>query len=149
VNRACCGIPTALGWLCAFLLSGCAALPTDKSQSGEGEIVVAGMVIRNELAYTVTDVMIEVPKTGAFAGCGNILPRSACSTTFEQIGYRGNPMVVSWREHGQPQRMDEFVLPVPDAALPGDTFVVEVRVFAPGQAGAQLVETDPEEVRNR
>lgn len=141
--------PLALYCLCLALLSGCAAAPAGSSESGEGGIFVAGMMIRNELAYPVTDVMINVPATGAFAGCGNISPRSACSTTFEQVDYRRNPLVVSWKEHGQPQRTDEFIPRVPATAVPGDSFLVEVVVFAPGQAGAHLVETDRAGLRNR
>ena len=132
-------------WVC--LLAGCAAIHEEQSRDPPGEYVIAGMVIRNDLAYPVSDVMIEVPATGAFAGCGNIMPRTACSTTFESIDYRRNALKVSWKEYGQPQQTDEFILRVPDTARPGDAFVVEVSVFAPGQAGARLVESDPAALR--
>jgi hypothetical protein len=93
--------------------------------------------------------MIDVPATGTFAGCGNILPRSACSTTFQQIDYRGNALVVSWREYGELRSTDEFVIEVPDSAVAGDAFSVEVIVFAPGQAGARLAAPGAVEIRNR
>lgn len=133
--------------LWAWLFAGCAATPGDQSQEPQIEYVIAGMVIRNELAYPVTDVMIEVPATGAFAGCGNIMPGTACSTTFERIDYRRNALVVSWKERGQPHQTDEFILQIPEAARPGDAFLVEVSVFAPGQAGARLVESTPAALR--
>ena len=107
-------------------------------------ISITGVVIRNELPYAVTDVMIEVPATGAFAGCGNILPRTACSNAFQQVDYRANPMVIRWSEHGQPQQTGEFTVQRPNGAVPGSEFVVEVIVFAPGQAGARLTEASAE-----
>jgi hypothetical protein len=101
------------------------------------------------LPYPVTDVMIEVPATGAFAGCGNILPRSACSNAFQQVDYRANSVVIRWSEHGQSQQTDEFTVQRPDSAVPGSEFVVEVIVFAPGQAGARLSDAKPEQLRSR
>jgi len=133
--------------LWSWLFAGCAAAPEDQSSEPLGEYVIAGMVIRNELAYPVTDVMIEVPVTGAFAGCGNIMPRTACSTTFERIDYQRNALVISWKEYGQPQQTGEFNLRIPNTAQPGDAFLVEVSVFAPGQAGARLIESDPAALR--
>ena len=122
------------------LLAACASAPAVKEPRYEGgEIVVRGMVIRNELAYPVTQVMITVPVTGAFAGCGNILPRTECSTTFQGVDYRGNPMVVSWREYGAVKQTDEFVVKPPEAPNPGGLLMLEVVVFAPGQAGARLI----------
>ena len=145
VRRAPRWVAFCVSW--PWLLAGCAAVPADQSQRPQGEYVIAGMVIRNGLAYPVTDVMIEVPATGAFAGCGNIMPRTSCSTTFERIDYRRNALVVSWKEHGQPHQTDEFILRVPDTARPGDEFLVEVSVFAPGRAGASLIESDPAALR--
>lgn len=137
-----------LGGLCA-LVSGCASAPADQRQAASQAISIAGVVIRNELPYPVTDVMIEVPATGAFAGCGNILPRTACSNAFQQVEYRANPIVIRWSEHGQPQQTDEFTVQWPDSAVPGSEFVVEVIVFAPGQAGARLADANPEQLRSR
>jgi len=122
-----------------LLLPACASAPPGGDRQQSQELGVKGMVIRNELAYPVTQVMINVPATGAFAGCGNILPRSECSTTFQRIGYRGNPLVVSWREYGAAHQTDEFVVEPPAVQEPGQELVLEVVVFAPGQAGARLV----------
>jgi hypothetical protein len=135
--------------LTAAGLPGCASGPAATAPSGAPGIAIEGLVIRNDLAYSVTDVMIDVPATGAFAGCGNILARSECRTTFQQIDYRGNGLVVSWKEHGQPQKTDEFVVRPPTDASPGDAFMVEVVVFAPGQAGARLVDVNAGKIRSR
>jgi hypothetical protein len=137
-----------LGGLCALIFA-CASAPADKRQSLNPPIVISGVVIRNELPYPVTDVMIEIPATGAFAGCGNILPRTACSNAFQRVDYRANSMVIRWREHGQPQQTDEFTVQRPDSAAPSSEFVVEVVIFAPGQAGARLAEASSEDLRNR
>jgi len=130
-----------LAWcgLCLGLLCGCAPGPVTEARPEGAGVFVEGVVIRNELAYPVTDVMIEVPATRRFAGCGNILPRSQCSNAFQQLDYRQNDLVVSWKEHGESHNTDPFVVALPGGVQPGDTLVLEVIVFAPGQAGARLV----------
>jgi uncharacterized protein YceK len=147
VNRA--GRFKVLCCLPAILVQGCASAPPDARQSSGQSIFISGVVIRNELPYPVTDVMIEVPASGGFAGCGTILPRTACSNSFQNVDYRANAALIRWKEHGQPQQTEEFTLQAPDSALPGSEFIVEVIVFAPGQAGARLAEAKPEEVSNR
>jgi hypothetical protein len=142
------GLPLLLSLTLAVSLSACVdAPPRDQSTTGR-PIVVEGVVIRNELAYPVNDVMIEVPATGNFAGCGNILPRSECRNTFEGVDYQANAVVIRWKEHGQPQQTDEFTIKLPQDAAPGDAFVVEVVVFAPGQAGARLLDATDGAIRN-
>ncbi len=106
------------------------------------EAVVAeidGIVIRNQLAYPVHDVMVEVPATGGFAGCGMILRRSQCSTSFPAAAYRRNPLVVRWTEYGESRATDEILLEPPAGASTGAGWWLEVVIFAPGQAGARLV----------
>ena len=144
---------TCLRWLplvaavCALSV-GCAPGPHgDWPSSGQG-IVISGVVIRNELPYTVTNVMIEVPATGGFAGCGNLLPDSDCSNTFQDRDYHANAMLIRWLEHGQPHQTDEFTPELPPGASAGDAFRVEVIIFAPGQAGARLVDARAERVRS-
>ncbi len=128
----------SLTLLCATLLAACAAPVAENGGHEEAGIVIDAIVIQNELAFPVTDVLIEVPATGGFAGCGFILPRSACSTTFEAVDYRASPMRLSWKEYGEPHQTDEFVLrPAPEAD-PNQSFRVEVRIYAMGQAGATL-----------
>lgn len=135
--------------LCLTLLSACATGPTREPQPAIPGIQVEGFVIRNELPYTLNNLMIEVPATGAFAGCGTIPPRSECSNTFEHVDYRGHAAVISWTEHGEPQTTDEFVVDLPDGVMPGDVFVLEIVVFAPGRAGARLRERGSGGLRNR
>ena len=106
------------------------------------EAVVAeidGIVIRNQLAYPVHDVMVEVPATGGFAGCGMILRRSQCSTSFPAAAYRRNPLVVRWTEYGEARATDEILLEPPAGANAAAGWWLEVVIFAPGQAGARLV----------
>ncbi len=101
---------------------------------------IAGMIIRNDLLYPVTEVMIQVPETGDFAGCGNILPESDCRTSFQTVDYSGNAMVVSWKEYGQEHSTREFVVEPGrdiDASKPA---WLEVTIFAAGQAGARFVQ---------
>lgn len=124
-------------FLLAGLTAACAAPQETAPSTG---LVVEGIIIRNELAFPVTDVMISVPATGAFAGCGNILSRTECRTSFEAVDYRENALLVSWREYGQPHQTDEFVVkPGKDLDLSQPAWL-EVRIFAMGQAGATLVQ---------
>ena len=101
---------------------------------------IGGFVIRNALVYTVTDVMVEAPTTGRFAGCGNILPRSECRSAFEAIDYRQNEVLVSWKERGEPHSTDPFLLEPPDGMKVDGIVWLEVLIYAPGLAGARLVQ---------
>ena len=121
-------------------LAACAVSGEPRGADDEAAIAIDGVVIRNQLAYAVTDVMIEVPATGAFAGCGTVLQRSECSNRFGAIDYRAHPMQVSWREHGQRQTTGEFEPERPDDLQPGRPARVEIIIFSPGQAGARLVQ---------
>lgn len=122
------------------LLQGCAAATADGASDRQPAVVIAGIEIRNELAYPVTDVMIEVPATGDFAGCGNLLPRTACSNAFEGVDYRSNAVVIRWKERGTDHTTGEFVIEIPAELQPGRPAVVEVVIYAPGEAGARLVQ---------
>lgn len=133
--------------LVALGLSSCAGLGNEGSGAAETitayGVMIDGFVIHNGLFYPVTDVMIEVPATGAFAGCGNILPRTACRSGFEAIDYITDTVRVDWKEHGAPHSTDEFVIEVPEDLPAGAIAEVEVVIFAPGQAGARLVRKVP------
>lgn len=125
--------------MCVLLLPACTAMTVPEPGS-QPVLSVAGMIIRNDLVYPVTEVMINVPETGAFAGCGNILPDSHCQTSFETVDYSGNAMVVSWKEYGQAQSTKEFVVePGGDIDLNSPAWL-EVTIFAAGQAGAKFVQ---------
>lgn len=122
-----------------LLVCACSPVKVENPKSDDSGIDIDGIIIRNELLYPVTDVMVEVPATGGFAGCGNILGRSQCSTSFPSADYRQNAIVVSWKEYGEPHRTGEFVVQIPSAMPPGSVAWLEVIVFASGQAGAKLV----------
>lgn len=120
------------------MLAGCAGdSPPRPSGGAVPAISVVGVVIENGLAYGVTDVIIEAPASGAFAGCGNLLPRSSCSNRFQDLEYRGNPVVVRWTERGVSHQTPEFVVKARGEPSPGE-YIVRVVIFAPGQAGAEL-----------
>ena len=121
------------------VVCGCAPVKHQVAESKDSGIDIDGIIIRNQLLYPVTDVMVEVPATGDFAGCGNILGRSQCSTSFPSADYRQNAIVVSWKEYGEAHRTAEFVVKVPAAMQPGSSAWLEIIVFASGQAGARLV----------
>ena len=125
--------------LLSLLAAGCAA-PGQVRETQQPSVTIDGLTIRNELAYPVTDVMIEVPATGAFAGCGTVLPRTECSNRFEQLDYQAHAVRIRWREHGREQSTSEFVIDVPAGLEPQRPARVEVILFSPGQAGARLVQ---------
>ena len=137
-----------VGGVCLALL-GCASSVKIESRDAGDAVVISGIAIRNQLPYTVTDVMIEVPETGNFAGCGTILPGAVCRNRFQQLDYRDNAVVIRWREHGEAQQTDEFRIQLPEHARAGAEYLIEVIVFAPAQAGARLVEAEAETVRTR
>ena len=126
--------------LCAVLISACAVPGGGKKKPEPTGIMIQGIVIRNQLAFPVTDVMILVPATGNYAGCGNILGGSDCRTTIEAVDYYANAVVISWKEYGQPHQTDEFVIRDPDHLVPDKPAWLEVIIFAMGQAGAKLTQ---------
>lgn len=122
--------------LLATVLGACSA-PPERSEAVVAEI--GGIVIRNDLAYPVHDVMAEVPATGRFAGCGMILRRSQCTIAFPVSAYRHDPLIVRWVEYGESHATDDILLEAPtDAGKPAGWWL-EVVIFAPGQAGARLI----------
>ncbi len=124
----------------AFLLSACAATPQSNAPGTRSGVQVAGFLIRNALVYTVHDVMVEVPATGGFAGCGQIMPRTECRSAIAAVDYRQHEIVVSWREHGEAQATDPFIVELPTGLGPEDTVWLEVVIYAPGLAGARFVQ---------
>ena len=133
-------LKTAVMALALCLLSACAASGPDKAEAPDTGIRVEGFIIRNDLNYTVNDVLVEAPASGRFAGCGNIMPRSDCRTSFQALDYEENPIVVSWKEHGNPMAMDEFQIELPEDAARGDSYWLEVVIYAPGLAGARFTQ---------
>jgi len=124
---------------CLLAIAACGTASVQKPSKQPG-VSLAGMIIRNDLAYSVRDVMITIPASGAFAGCGNITQKSDCRTSFETVDYSGNPMVVSWTERGQAHSTGEFdVKPDSDFDRSKPAWL-EVTIFAAGQAGAKLVQ---------
>ena len=103
-------------------------------------IDIAGIIIRNALNYPVTDVVVEVPATGRFVGCGNILPRTECKTSFPKVDYRKNGIQVTWSERGESKATDEFVVEAPVWSKAGDSLWLEVIIYSTGLAGARLVQ---------
>jgi hypothetical protein len=121
------------------VLSACSQVPVPEINPAPA-LSIAGMIIRNDLLYPVREVMIKVPETGDFAGCGNILPESNCRTSFETVDYAGNAMVVSWKEYGQEHSTKAFVVePGRDIDVNKPAWL-EVTIFAAGQAGAKFVQ---------
>ena len=88
----------------------------------------------------MTEVQLLVPSTGNFVGCGNIMARTQCSTTFPNRDYYANEVVVSWKEYGQPQTTKLCGGIIPDHLEQGRPALLEVIIFNQGQAGAKLVQ---------
>lgn len=129
----------------AAILGACAVRPAPAPHADPPAITVGGLEIRNDLPYPVTDVMIRIPATGGFAGCGVILPRSGCVNRFENFDYRDHEVSISWSERGQAHKTAEFRIERAKQINPEAVYRVQVIVFAPGEAGARLV-LDPEDV---
>lgn len=127
---------------CSLLWVACATQHDgDKPLTGP-VLQIAGVEIYNGLTYSIHDVSILVPSSGDYVSCGQVLPDSSCSTTFQVRDYRENPVQVQWTEHGEPQSTKPFTIKAPENALAGQDAYIRVEVFAPGQAGAKLLMMD-------
>mgnify|MGYP001817923966 CR=1 FL=1 len=122
----------------AFLAAACSTSKETRPESTG--IDIDGVIIRNELAFPVTEVQILVPSSGNFVGCGNILGRSECSTTFPVSDYHANEVVISWKEYGQPNSTGPFVIQTPEDIDISVPVRLEVIIFNMGHAGARLVQ---------
>lgn len=131
-------LPGCLLALC--LVSACAGKGAGAPSNEVESVKIDSFVIRNELPFTVTDVYIEAPATGNFAGCGTILSKTECQNSFPARTYRRNGVVISWKEHGVARSTGEFVVEAPEGLQPGQATVLEVIIYSRGQAGARLVQ---------
>ena len=122
------------------MLTACGGGAQQMPSAKDSGIDIAGIIIRNALAYPVTDVMVEVPATGRFAGCGNIFPHTECKTSFPEVDYRRNGIQVTWSERGESKATDEFVVDTPAWSKAGDSLWLEVVIYSAGLAGARLVQ---------
>lgn len=126
-------------WLALALhLTACSTVAD--APEAEALVEVGGVIIRNQLGITVTEVRILAVSSGDFVTCGNIMARSACSTGFANRNYSSGKLQVTWNELRVPQSTDEFSLEPGRDIDTGRPAQVEVIIFSPGQAGVRLVQ---------
>lgn len=126
-------------WLALALhLTACSTVAD--APEAEALVEVGGVIIRNQLGITVTEVRILAVSSGDFVTCGNIMARSACSTGFANRNYSSGKLQVTWNELSVPQSTDEFSLEPGRDIDPGRPAQVEVIIFSPGQAGVRLIQ---------
>jgi hypothetical protein len=129
-------------FLLTLLLNACAVSGESPPTHGAAFEIV-GVRIFNQLESSIADAQILVLQTGSFVSCSSIQPATSCSTSFPGREYGGGPMRVTWKEQGLPQATDDFALKTEAFATSARPLWVEVVIFAPGQAGARLVQRDP------
>lgn len=128
-----------LHWVVFVLCAGCASVSEMPAEPAATGLEIAGVEIRNELAYPVTDVRVLLPESGDFVSCGTVFPDTTCATAFPLLEYHGDPLSVTWQERGQPQAMKPFRLRVPPGMDATRPLWVQVVIFAPGSGGARLL----------
>lgn len=131
--------PLLLLCVACALCASCAASGTTEREAQPRLFEIAGVEIRNELQFRVTDARVLVPRTGEFVSCGTVFPGTACSAAFPQRDYRGDPLSVTWQERGEPQSVEDFVLEVPAGLDTARPVWLQVVIFSPGNAGARLL----------
>ena len=122
--------------LCTLILMACAAGQRDTGP----ELQIEGLIIENQTEMWISAARLLVPATGGYISCGNISPRSMCSTTFPERGYSGNPVEFTWSQGGQIHSTGQYTLEIPaeiDRARPAFVHVV---IVGPGSAGAMFVQ---------
>jgi len=124
--------------LLALQLPACSTV-TDIPQA-EAVVEVGGVIIRNQLGFSVTDVQVLAISSGNFVTCGTVLARSTCSTGFPDRFYSKGKLRVTWKESRVPQSTDEFTIEPDDDIDINRPAQVEVIIFSPGQAGVRLVQ---------
>jgi len=135
--------PAWLAVFCGALLVSACSAPSGRPGGSAPALAIDGIRIINKLDMTVTDVQILVAATGDFVGCGAILRNTACSTSFPGRQYERKPVQVTWKEQGQAHATPNFVIEPPANLDFTRPVWIEVVIFAPGQAGAKLVQHTP------
>lgn len=100
---------------------------------------IEGLTIHNGTGGVVRSVTVLVPATGRFVSCGNILPRSQCSTTFPATVHQGHAVRVEWQQGGETWTVGPFVVAAPEGATEQSTVQAQVILSGPGAAGARFV----------
>jgi hypothetical protein len=126
-----------------LLMSSCATLP-DKEPAIEPAPVpgleIHGLLIFNGTSSVISTAQLLVPATGGFVSCGNILPRSQCSTLFPEQEYRERPVNISWTKGAQSWSTGDISIQLPAIVDPELPAYVRVIIVGPGVAGASIVQ---------
>ena len=67
----------------------------------------------NNSSQILRNLSIRVPATGGEFSCGNVAPRGLCSNRFGKRKYHYNPIQIEWGYGDNPERTQEFTVPVP------------------------------------
>lgn len=125
--------------LFALYLVACAAVtPVENTPS----IQISGMVLQNQTQMYVSAVRLLVPATGNFVSCGNIPPKSMCSTTFPEAAYTGNPVEITWSQGGEIHSTGQFIVQLPTDLDKKRPAMVHIVISGPGLAGAMIVQSE-------
>ncbi|MEJ8569465.1 hypothetical protein [Elongatibacter sediminis] len=135
-------VVTTAAWM-ACALAGCATAPDPVPEKPPVRFEIAGVDIRNELDYPVTDVQVLVHATGGLVSCGTVFPDSSCATSFPLREYRGDAISVSWEERGEPRSIEDFELEPPRGLDTRKPVWVQIVVYSPGNAGARVLSEQP------
>ena len=117
-----------------FLMISCMALTKIKP------ITVDGLAFRNNSSNLIENALLVVVKTNRFISCGPILPDKECSTTFPQKKYRGNHIIVKWRQNGKSWSSKELKIQIPNNVLPGKSSKVIIIIDDQGYVQATFVQ---------
>ena len=130
--QACLMFRLAATGLLIVCLIACAAAPAERAPA----VRIAGMVMQNQTQMYVSAVRLLVPATGNFVSCGNIPPKSRCSTTFPEAAYTGNPVEITWSQGGQIHSTGQFTVQLPGNLDHKRPAMVHIVISGPGLAGA-------------
>lgn len=115
-----------------FIAAGCAGAPPTEP------VRVGGLVFHNNTLQPLEDVRLQVPKTGGFISCNQILQGRQCATTFPSRLYRGTPVIISWRQGGEQFSSGKIQIQSRQKSVPGKVATVYVTLNIDGSVEAKV-----------
>jgi hypothetical protein len=106
-------------------LSACSTLVLDKPNN----FFINEIVIHNSSDILLEKAKLKVSKSYGLFSCSNIIPHTACSTTFPVRPYEGNWVKISWQKNGKEISTENIHIPVDKEFIAGSVMkaIIEIQ----------------------
>ena len=106
-------------------LSSCSMLVFNKPNN----FLINEIVIHNSSNIMLEKAQLKVSKGNGLFSCSNIIPHTACSTSFPVRPYGGNWVKISWQRNGKEISTENIHIPVDNEITAGSVMrgIIEIQ----------------------